>query len=224
MKIYGHPWSINTRKSLMTLAETGHRAKLVLVMIPKGEQKQPDHVARHPFGKVPVLDDGEVRLFETRAINAYLARKSAPALVGRRDIEQALVDQWVNVADSYFVPHAHALIVETVFRPYLGGERDENTIANSRDGMQRALDVANDRLADAPFLAGEPFTIADIHWMPYFEYLVQTGQGDNVRSRKHLSAWWDRVCARESWQRVARSGPQPYEPGMTAELVEKQYR
>ena len=39
MKVYGHPWSIYTRKTLMALAEKGHEVELVLVMLPKGEQK-----------------------------------------------------------------------------------------------------------------------------------------------------------------------------------------
>lgn len=72
MQIYGHPWSVNTRKSLVTLAEKGHHATLSLVMIPKGEQKLPAHLRVHPFGKVPALDDSGFVLYETRAINAYL--------------------------------------------------------------------------------------------------------------------------------------------------------
>jgi hypothetical protein len=46
--------------------------ELVLVMIPKGEQRLPRHIAVHPFGKVPVLDDDGFVLYEARAINAYL--------------------------------------------------------------------------------------------------------------------------------------------------------
>src|SRR5262245_17602771 len=107
MKVHGHPWSINTRKTLMTLAEKGHQAELAVVVIPKGEQKLAAHVALHPFAKVPVLDDEGFILYETRAINAYLDRKLAgPPLLPKSDREIARVDQWINVADSYFVPHA----------------------------------------------------------------------------------------------------------------------
>ena len=74
MKIYGHPWSVHTRRVLMTVAEKGHDAELVLVNLPKGEHKQPEHMARHPFGKVPVLEDGFF-LAESGAINRYLDKK-----------------------------------------------------------------------------------------------------------------------------------------------------
>lgn len=60
--------------------------------------------------------------------------------------------------------------------------------------------------------------------MPYVEYLMQTGETQLIGSRKHLSAWWNRVSERPSWQRVARTGPQPYEPDMTAQAIELLYR
>jgi glutathione S-transferase len=225
MKIYGHPWSINTRKTLMTLAEKGHEAELVLVMVPKGEQKLPAHLALNPFGKVPVLDDDGFVLYETRAINRYLdAKLAGPSLVPPGDRERARVDQWTSVGDSYFIPHAHPLIVETLFRRYLGGEQNVRAIETGREGMQPALDAADRWLASNPYFAGATFSLADIHWMPYFEYLVQTGEGASVTRRTHLASWWSRVSSRGTWQRVGRSGPQPYEKGMTADVIEKNYR
>ena len=90
MQIYGHPWSINTRKTLMTLAEKGRDVPMKLVMIPKGEQKRPEHLRVHPFGKVPVLDDNGFMLYETRAINAYLdATLGGPSLVPSNVRERA---------------------------------------------------------------------------------------------------------------------------------------
>jgi glutathione S-transferase len=225
IKIYGHPWSINTRKTLMTLAEKGVEAELVLVMIPTGEHKRPEHVARHPFGKVPVLDHDDFRLYETGAINRYLARTlPGPALLPEDAAGAARVDQWISTADSYFVPHVHPLLVETLFRRFLGGEPNAAVIAAGRENMQPALDVADRALAGTPFLAGAAFTVADIHWMPYLDYLAATGQGEHVARRKHLARWWDAISARPAWQRVARKGPQPYEQGMTADVIETQYR
>jgi glutathione S-transferase len=226
MKIYGHPWSTNTRKTLMTLAEKGQRAEFVLVMIPKGEQRHPEHLARHPFGKVPVLDDDGFVLYETRAINAYLDRKlgGGAALVPRDDRASARIDQWINVADAYFIPHAQPLLVETIFRRFLGGEQNGRAIAAGREGMQPALDAADRHLESSSYFGSSSLSIADIHWMPYVDYLVQTGQGEPITRRAALAAWWERVSKRDAWQRVARSGPQPYDPGITADVIEKQLR
>lgn len=225
MRVLGHPWSINTRKVLMTLAEKGHRADLVLVMVPHGEHKRPEHLALHPFGKVPVLDDDTLVLYETEAINRYLDRAlRGPALVPPDPVDAARLAQWVSVADSYFVPHVHPLLVETLFRRYLGGTPESAVIAAGRDGMQRALDVADQRLAESPYLAGAALSLADIHWLPYVDYLVQTGQGAPVLDRSNLRAWWQRVSARPTWQAVARTGPQPYHDGMTADAIVQLHR
>ena len=225
MKIFGHPWSINTRKTLMTLAEKGAQAELVLVMVPKGEHKARPHLAKHPFGKVPVLDDDGFVLYETRAINRYLDRKLGGVPLTPADGKTAArVDQWTNIADAYFVPHAQPLIVETLFRRYLGGEPNQAAIRAGRDGMAPALDAADEWLATSSFFAGSQFSLADVHWMPYFEYMLRIGEGDGIAKRKNLGAWWNRVSERASWQRVGRTGPQPYEQGMTADVIEKQYR
>jgi glutathione S-transferase len=224
MKIYGHPWSISTRKVLLTVAEKGREAELVLVNLPKGEHKQPDHMARHPFGKVPVLEDG-VLIYETGAIIRYLDRKLAgPPLVPDSAEGAARVDQWISVADSYFAPHAQPLIIETLFRRYLGGERNAHAIDAGRAGMQPALDVMDRALASDPYLGGQEFTLADVHFMPYLEYLAQTGQGEHVEGRRNLKAWWARVSSRSTWRRVAQTGPQPYHAGITTDVIEKLHR
>ncbi|MFN0248412.1 MAG: glutathione S-transferase family protein [Kofleriaceae bacterium] len=225
MKLYGHPWSVNTRKTLTTLEEKGHPIPLTLVMIPKGEQNRPEHLRIHPFGKVPVLDDDGFIIYETRAINAYLDGKLAgPELVPLGVRPRARMDQWINVADSYFIPFAHQLIVELLFRRYLGGEPSQPTIAAGRTGIEKPLDAIERALGETPYLAGDAFSLADIHWIPYVEYLQQIGEGAPIKSRPNVAAWWQRISARPGWQKVARTGPQPYETGMTTDAVERLYR
>jgi len=212
MKIYGHPWSTHTRKTLMTLAEKGLEAELVVLAIPKGEHRQPEHLARHPFAKVPVLDDDGFVLFETRAINEYLDRTTGPAKLVPSDVRDlARMHQWTHVADAYLVPHAAPFLVESLFRRFLGGEKNEQAIAAARAGMQAPLDAADAWLSRSDYFAGRAFSLADVHWMPYLEYLHRLGEGDALARRKHLDAWWKRVSARPTWHEVARSGPQPYD-------------
>jgi len=75
--------------------------------------------------------------------------------------------------------------------------------------MQTALDAADRALQSSPYLAGATFSLADIHFMPYFEYLEKTGQDQPVKQRKNLAAWWQRISQRPSWRKVDRTGPQP---------------
>jgi glutathione S-transferase len=225
VKLFGHPWSINTRKTLAALAEKGHEVPLTLVMIPKGEQKRPEHLRLHPFGKVPVIDDDGFVLYETRAINSYLdATLGGPSLTPRTARDRARMDQWINTADAYFIPHAFPLIVELLFRKFLGGTQNAVAIAAGRTNIATALDTIDRALAGSPYLAGETFSLADVHWMPYLDYLEKIGEGEHVQRRPNVAAWWARVAARPAWQRVARTGPQPYDPGASQEVIERAYR
>ena len=225
MKIYGHPWSINTRKVLMVLAEKGRDAELSLVMIPKGEHRLPAHVALHPFAKVPVLEDESFVLYESAAIDRYLERKfPSPALVPSDPRGSALVDQWLSACDAYFVPHIAPVVIECLFRRYLGGEPDLAAVENGRERMQVTLDAVDHALENSPYLAGNEFSLADLHFMPYLEYLEKIGPDEQLTRRKNLTAWWQRISRRPTWQKVARTGPQPYDTGMTAEVIERGLR
>lgn len=225
MKVYGHPWSINTRKVLMVLAEKGVKAELSLVMVPKGEHKSPAHLLLHPFGKVPVLEDRGFVLYETGAINRYLARVlPGPGLIPADGQGAASADQWISASDSYFAPFAQPFLVETMFRKFLGGEANAAVIEASRRELPKVLDVVDRALSSREYLAGDHLSIADIHYMPYLDYLAETGHSELFTSRPGLNAWWTRLSTRKTWRDVAHTGPQPYDQGVTAEVIEKMYR
>jgi len=152
------------------------------------------------------------------------AARAAPSKARRPCRGAALTNQWLGANESYFVPHVAPLILETLFRRYLGGEPNLEAVESGRAKMQTALDAADRALQSSPYLAGETFSLADIHFMPYLEYLEKTEQDLPVNRRKNLAAWWQRVSQRPTWQKVARSGPQPWETGMAAEVIENRLR
>lgn len=88
LKVYGHAGAICTKRVLVTLKELSVPHELVSLDLLKGEHKAPEHVANHPFGKIPyIVDDGFV-LYESRAICLYLARKFGKHLIpGEGDVE-----------------------------------------------------------------------------------------------------------------------------------------
>ena len=72
LTVYGFDESTYVRTVRMVLAEKGAEYDLVPVDIMVGENKQPEHLARHPFAKIPVVEHGGKRLYETGAITRYL--------------------------------------------------------------------------------------------------------------------------------------------------------
>lgn len=219
MQLFGHPWSINTRKVLMVLAEKGAAVDLRYVDIPRGAHKRPEHIARHPFAKLPVLDDGEFRLYETAAILRYLDEVlPGLALSPSTPRGRARAAQWDRVHQSYFEPHAHPLIVHRQFSRIIGFTGDEGVMTAGRAGMQLALDVIDTHLRSEPYLAGDQFSLADVTWMPYLDYLVAQGE-PVLGERPGVAAWWQRISTRPMWQQVAHTGPQPYDDAATASVI-----
>jgi glutathione S-transferase len=105
MKLYGHPGSICTNRVLFALAEKSVEPEVVVVDLAKGEHKLPAHLARHPFGMLPALEDGDVSLYESRAIIRYVDDKlPGTRLPPRNRASRAAMEQWISVEQSYASP------------------------------------------------------------------------------------------------------------------------
>jgi glutathione S-transferase len=204
MKLYGHPMSTCTRKVLTTLAEKGHEAEFVLVDIMKGEQKLPAAIARQPFGVVPAIDDNGFVLYESRAIIRYLDEKlSGPKLSPPEAKDRALMEQWISVEASYMSPKAMTIVMNNMFGPMMGKSPDTDAVAKASESLAHTFDIADKALAHQDFFGGKTFSLADIDWMPYVQYLFGAKAGNLVTDRKHLGAWWERVSKRPSWVKVS---------------------
>lgn len=204
MKLFGHPVSTCTRKVLTTLAEKGQKADFVVVDITKGDHKNSDHLARQPFGQIPALDDDGFVLYESRAIIRYVDETMAgPKLTPADPKGRALMEQWMSVETSNFTPHAMKVIYQRYFYPFRGLPCDEAIVKEGSEAAGRAVDVMDRQLAKTRFLTGAQFTLADICFMPYVEYLFASRAGEIIESRKNVARWWNEVSTRPSWKAVA---------------------
>src|SRR5688572_10077506 len=143
MKVYGHPMSTCTRKVLMTLAEKGVEAQFELVDIMKGEGHTPEHLARQPWGQVPVLeeDDGW-QLIESRAIIRHLdATLSVPSLTPSDARTWAKMEQWISIEASNFTPGVMKILYQLLFAKMRGQEPDLAVAEEGRVAVRKAVAV-----------------------------------------------------------------------------------
>ncbi|KYF91714.1 glutathione S-transferase [Sorangium cellulosum] len=204
MKLYGHPMSTCTRKVLTVLAEKGHEAQVVVVDLMKGEHKQPDHLARHPFGVIPVLEDGDFSLYESRAIIRYLDQKLPGASLTPTELRaRALMDQWLSVEQSYFSTPAIKILYQRVIMPMIGQQGDESIVEAAKGEVARTLDVVDKALGNQEYIAGSSYSLADISFMPYLQCLVASKVGELITDRQNVAAWWKRLSARPAWVKVS---------------------
>jgi glutathione S-transferase len=175
----------------------------VLVDITKGEQKSPQYTAKHPFGVVPFFEDDGFTMYESRAIIRYLdARLPGNKLVPGDLPSLGRMEQWISIEQSYFSSNTLAIVMEQFFKPMRGGKPDMDKVNKGRDGSARALDAADRALMTQAYLSGDTFSLADICWLPYMQYLSATPQGTLITERPHVKSWWQRISTRPSWKKV----------------------
>jgi glutathione S-transferase len=206
MKVYGHPASTCTRKVLCTLAEKSAPFEFITVDITKGEHRGPEHLARQPFGVVPALDDNGYALYESRAIVRYLDAALPGVSLSPADPKaRGLMEQWISVEHSYFSPHAMKAVLNIWHASMQGKEPDRDVIAKGTSDATRALDVLDKALAGKEYLV-DAFSLADIMYAPYLQYLQDMHIDAIVTERANVLAWWKRISARPSWQKAIGKG------------------
>lgn len=199
LRIYGNPRSTCTRKVLMTLAETNAPFELHVIDLAKGEHKQPEHVRRQPFGRIPALDDDGFEMFESRPMSRYIALKAGSPLLPSEPKAAGKVEQWISIEMSEFSPHAMKFVYEHTFkRP-----QEASVLEAARKALETTCSVIDRQLAQTPFIAGPTFTLADIGFMPYLEYTMTSPAREIYAPHAHLLAWWNKISERPSWRKVA---------------------
>ena len=123
--------------------------------------KSDAHRARHPLGRVPVLDDGDVRLYESGAIVEYVLErhKNGGLKPAADDAAFPAYLQWFHYCEGMVMPPINTIIVHTMLLP--PERRDETVLGQAQRLLGRALQPVDDALAGKEYLIG-PFSAADI--------------------------------------------------------------
>ena len=204
------PGSPFGRAVLIALEEKGAAYRLAAVA--PGTLRSPEHTARHPFARVPVLEHDGFRLYETQAILRYLDRVlPAPSLTPADARRAARMDQLMAINDWYlFQGVANVIGFQRVVGPrLLGLTPDETAIAAAMPKARTVFTELSALLGRQPFLVGEAFTLADVLLAPQLDFLSATPEWAVLTAdTPHLCAWLERVRARPSleattWERVA---------------------
>jgi glutathione S-transferase len=190
MRLYDHPASGNCMKPRILLRQLELPYESVIVDLFRRETKQPEHMARNPDGRVPVLetDDGDF-IPESGAILLYLAEGTVFLPADRR--ERARVHQWMFFEQNRLEADlAVARFIKLTGRDEKYPEVFANLLARGRDAL-----VTIDRaLADGrPFITGEAYTVADIALYAYAHCGADAGADPHEHA--HVTAWLARVEA-----------------------------
>jgi glutathione S-transferase len=126
------------------------------------EAKSAEHYKRNPNGHVPVLEDDGLTLWESMAVNLYLAEKYGKAPLWPSSVEQhAKVYQWSFWGMTETEPRLMTVLTHRLFLP--PDQRDEKAVTQALDGLKPPLKVLDDAVKPHGYLLGNEFTIADLN-------------------------------------------------------------
>lgn len=158
--IYGSPRS-SAGRCFWCLEEVGAKYENKAIDMRAGEHKGEDYLKINPNGKIPALTDGEFNIWESMAINTYLAEAYKPELLGSNPKEKGLVHQWTTWSIAELQPPLIDVFIQLVFVPE--DKRDNALIEKSKAKLPNLLNVLDSCLEGKKYLVAENFSLADIN-------------------------------------------------------------
>ena len=191
---YGAPMSSAGRTHWM-LEEVGVPYEYKRISLRDGDNKKPEFLTVNPAGKIPVLQDGDVTLTESMAINFYLAEKYGKGLMPSDPVARAHVYEWSFWAISNVQPLLLAILLNTMIKPE--AERDPKAVDAARTQIPPYLDVLNRALHGKEYLVGTQFTVADLNTASVLGLAAFVGV--DLAGYPNVQAWLNCVQGRPSF-------------------------
>lgn len=195
-RLYGISGS-RALRSIWAMEETGINYEHVPTNF-RDDSKHPDYLAVNPNGRIPALVDGNLTLFESMAINLYLAKTYATSLYPTDPADEARTWQWSVWAISEIEPLQMQIVIQKLFTPE--ARRDADVIERAGKSLGRPLNVLNDALADRDWLVGSSFSIADLNVAAVMQLL--SAVDFDLSPFGHVKRWAAACYARPAFERA----------------------
>jgi len=199
IKLYGIPQS-RTSRCLWMLEELGVPYENVPVSF-AGDAQKPDFLKVNPNGRIPVLDDDGVVLFESLAINLHLARKydGGKGLWPTSQDDQSRAIQWSIWAMTETEPPVMKVLMNRAFLPE--PQRNEAEAKAGEAALAKPLGVLEGFLRGRPYLLGDSFTVADLNVDAVLGWAPTLGRM-KLDATPNVAAWHTRCAGRPALARA----------------------
>ena len=196
IRIYGISGS-RALRPLWTLEEIGVPYEHVKTHF-VGDSKKPEYLAINPNGRVPALVDGNLTLFESMAIDLYLARKYGGALYPKSQEDEARTWQWSFWGMTELEPHLIQMMLHEAMLPE--AQRNPAVVKAAAEALARPLKVLDSALLGREHLLGGAFTIADLNVASVLG--LSQLSGFDLSPWPDVKRWLDTCLARPAFARA----------------------
>jgi GST-like protein len=201
-----YAWSTpNPVKVGILLEELGLEYQIILLDPVSPATKTPEFLRLNPNGKIPVIVDHDASppriVFESGAILVYLAEKARSEFLPREPDSRSRTFEWLMIQLSGIGP-----MLGQLFHFRMAAKEElPYAIRRYEDEMHRLFALLDRRLTEAPYLAGETYTIADMATYPWWAKFTPAFRVDTSRY-PHVELWAARIAARPAVQRAMKIG------------------
>lgn len=199
IKLYGLRQS-RAMRSLWALEELGVPYEHVPTHFAT-DAKKPDYLAINPNGRVPALVDGDLTLFESMAINLYLAKKyDKTGLYPKSAADEARAIQWSFWGMTETESALLQVLMHRMFLPQ--PQRDEALAKAGEEKLAQPLRVLDGALAGRAYLLGDAFTIADLNLASVLAWALISKV--DLSKTPNVARWLGACCARPAFTKAQR--------------------
>ena len=202
LKVYGAPYS-RAGRTVWMAEELGEPYELISKNPRTGETRAPEMLALNPNGHVPVIEDGDFVLWESMAINLYLAQKRNKLWPSGVE-DQALASQWSFWVMTEVEPPLISILMNSMFLPE--DQRDAGAVTKGMEALKAPMAVLNAALDGTDYLLGKAFSVADLNvcsvlgFAHYFQF--------DFSPYPNVGAWLQRCASRPAHQKMAELAQQ----------------
>lgn len=188
VKIFGFPPSTYTQSAILTAEDVGVPYELAPL-----EFKEASHLARHPYGKMPAMEHGPVKLYETLAIMAYLDRElGASKLTPDKPVGNATMLMWASVGIDYG------------YRSLVCPLHGDDIAAQDATQAAEQLKLLDAGLGKQAFFCGDSVSLADFLLFPMVRFALNKLGETKPAGLPALTTWQSRISERESARRLEK--------------------
>ena len=203
MKLHYHPRSPNSIPVLAVAHHLGIHLDLQEVNLLAGDQRKPDFLRLNPNGKVPTLEDGDFRLWESNAIMQYIASKKPNNSLWPQDERvRADISRWQFWRMGDWGKATATLVWENLIKKWVtGGDPDPEEVKRGEELFHGVATILNGHLQSRNYLVGSEVTLADFSVAAFMVYAepcrFPLDRYNQIRS------WYARIEKLDAWQKTA---------------------
>ncbi|MDG0816258.1 glutathione S-transferase family protein [Bdellovibrio svalbardensis] len=198
IEVYGSPRSSAGRVYLM-LEELGLKYKTMPMDMKNKEHKSPEFLALNPNGKVPCLKENDYVIWESIAINQYLAEKYMPEMLGSTPEEKGHVAQWSVWAMTELQPPLVDILIQMIF--VTEDKRNHSVIEKAKEKIPGLMNILNQALTNKDYLVGGKFSVADINMASVVSILTHLHM--DVSPYKNVQHWMEKMNSRPAFRKYS---------------------